>query len=120
MRVAGFGFRKGATVAALHDALQRAGGPLGLTALATADDKVSGLEALGRNLGLPVIGVPVTALAAQAVLTHSPRVQTLYGTGSLAEAAALAATGPGARLLGPRGQSQDGTATAAIAERITP
>ena len=120
MRVAGFGFRKGATVAALQDALQRAGGPLGVTALATADDKVSGLQPLGRSLGLPVIGVPVTALAVQPVLTRSPRVQALYGTGSLAEAAALAATGPGARLLGPRTQSQDGTATAAIAERTTP
>jgi cobalt-precorrin 5A hydrolase len=120
MRVAGFGFRKGATVAALADALQRAGGPLGVTALATAEDKVAGLQGFAATLGLPVIGLATVTLAVQQVLTHSPRVSALYGTGSLAEAAALAAAGPGARLTGPRAQSADGTATAAIAERIIP
>lgn len=120
MRVAGFGFRKGASAAALADALARAGGAAGVTALATAEDKAAGLQGIARTLGLPVIGVPKAALAAQPVLTHSARVKALYGTGSLAEASALAAAGPGARLLGPRAQSQDGTATAAIAERITP
>lgn len=120
MRVAGFGFRKGASAAALADALARAGGAAGLTALASAEDKAAGLQGIAQTLGLPVIGVPKAALAAQPVLTHSARVQALYGTGSLAEASALAAAGPGARLLGPRAQSQDGSATAAIAERITP
>jgi cobalt-precorrin 5A hydrolase len=120
MRLAGFGFRKGATEAALHDALQRAGGAAGVTALATAEDKVAGLQGFAATLGLPVIGVPNVTLAVQQVLTRSPRVSALYGTGSLAEAAALAAAGPGARLLGPRAQSADGTATAAIAERIIP
>jgi cobalt-precorrin 5A hydrolase len=36
----------------------------------------------------------------------------------VAEAAALAAAGPGARLRGPRAVSADGTATAAIAEGL--
>jgi cobalt-precorrin 5A hydrolase len=120
MRVAGFGFRKGATEAALADALQRAGGAAGVTALATAEDKVAGLQGFAATLGLPVIGLSNVTLAAQPVLTRSPRVSALYGTGSLAEAAALAAAGPGARLMGPRAQSADGTATAAIAERIIP
>jgi cobalt-precorrin 5A hydrolase len=120
MRVAGFGFRMGVTEASLNDALARAGGVVGVTALATAEEKAEGLLALGLTLGLPVIGVPRGALAAQAVLTHSPRVETLYGTGSVAEAAALAAAGPGACLLAPRAQSADGSATAAIAERDSP
>ena len=117
MRVAGFGFRKGATEAALRDALARAGGTMGLTLIATAEDKSAALAPFARSLGLPLTAIPVAALAAQPVLTHSPRVQSHYSTGSLAEAAALAAAGPGARLLGPRAQSQAGTATAAIAER---
>ncbi|MHA6346914.1 cobalamin biosynthesis protein, partial [Roseivivax sp. CAU 1761] len=39
-----------------------------------------------------------------------------YDTGSVAEAAALAAAGPGARLLGPRAVSPDGCATCALAQ----
>ncbi len=120
MRVAGFGFRKGATEAALRDALLRAGGAEGVTRLATAANKAEGLRGLARSLGLPLVAVPPGDLAGQAVLTQSPRVSALYGTGSLAEAAALAAAGPGARLIGPRAQSGDGTATAAIAEEATP
>ena len=120
MTVAGFGFRKGATIAALHDALTRAGGPKGVTTLATSEDKLAGLQPLGQTLGLPVIGLTRASLAAQTTLTHSPRVHALTGTGSLAEAAALAAAGPGARLLAPRAQSSDGTATAAIAESPLP
>ncbi len=120
MRVAGFGFRQNVTEAALQDALARAGGAAGVTALATAEEKVSGLRTLGRALGLPVIGVSRAALAGQPVLTDSARVAALFGTGSLAEAAALAAAGPDARLLGPRARSADGTATAALAERIMP
>jgi cobalt-precorrin 5A hydrolase len=120
MKVAGFGFRKGATLAALQDALARAGGPHGLTALATADDKAADLLPLSGALHLPVHAVPLETLAAQVTLTRSLRVQARYGTGSLAEAAALAAAGPGARLVAPRAQSADGNATAAIAERTMP
>jgi cobalt-precorrin 5A hydrolase len=120
MKVAGFGFRTGTTLAALQDALARAGGPQGLTAIATATDKAMGLEPLAAALNLPLIAVPPAALAAQTTLTRSARVAARYGTGSLAEAAALAAAGPGARLSAPRARSHDGTATAAIAERPTP
>ena len=116
MRVAGFGFRKGASEAALHDALMRAGGAAGVTMLATAADKAEGLSGFARSLGLPLVAVPLGDLPGQGVATQSPRVTALYGTGSLAEAAALAAAGPGGRLIAPRAQSADGTATAAIAE----
>ena len=81
---------------------------------------MGGLRWLAALMGLPVHAVTPDALAAQTCITHSPRVQALYGTGSVAEAAALAAAGPGARLLAPRAQSADGMATAAIAERTMP
>lgn len=116
MIVAGFGFRAGATLAALKDALARAGGPERVTHLATVAAKAEGLLPLAQMLGLPVIAVAAEDLSGQTVLTHSERVDSLFGTGSLAEAAALAAAGPGARLWGARVVSTNGTATAAIAE----
>jgi cobalt-precorrin 5A hydrolase len=119
MIVAGFGLRAGATLAALEDALARAGGADGLTHLATLAAKAHALAPLSHALGLPVIALPPEVLQAQPVLTASTRVAALYGTGSVAEAAALAAAGPGARLRGPRTVSRDGTATAAIAEAVT-
>lgn len=118
MIVAGFGFRSGVTLAALQDALSRAGGADGVTHLATLAAKADGLAPLGQALGLPVVGVTDAALQAQATLTRSGRVQALKGTGSVAEASALAAAGQGARLRGPRAVSADGTATAAIAEGL--
>ncbi|WP_149587697.1 cobalamin biosynthesis protein [Tabrizicola flagellatus] len=116
MIVAGFGFRSGASGAALREALARAGGAAGVTHLATVQGKAGGLADLGRELGLPVIAVPDAALRGQETVTQSQRVAARFGTGSLAEAAALAAAGPGARLRGPRAVSADGMATAAIAE----
>jgi cobalt-precorrin 5A hydrolase len=116
MIVAGFGFRSQVTLAALQDALQRAGGAEGVTHLATLAAKARGLEPLGQVLGLPVLALEPSALQDQPTVTRSGRVQALHGTGSVAEAAALAGAGPGARLRGPRAVSADGTATAAIAE----
>lgn len=116
MIVAGFGFRSKTTLAALQDALSRAGGPAGVTHLATTAAKATGLEPLGRQLGLPVVALAPEMLHGTTTLSRSDRVEALHGTGSVAEAAALAAAGPGARLRGPRAVSADGTATAAIAE----
>jgi cobalt-precorrin 5A hydrolase len=116
MIVAGFGFRSGATLAALEDALARAGGAEGLTHLATLAEKAGALAPLGRALGLPVVAVPQAAMESMATPTQSRRVQAEKGVGSVAEAAALAAAGPGAVLRAPRSASADGTATAAIAE----
>lgn len=121
MIVAGVGFRKDAGIASLRDALARAGG-LQVQALATAADKASAavIQTLAGEMALPLHAIPLDILRSQPTLTQSPRVSALYGTGSLAEAAALAAAGPGARLLGPRVTSQDGKATAALAERSIP
>ena len=114
--VAGFGFRTGATLDALRDALAMAGGPEGVTHLATLSTKAEALEPLGRLLALPVVALGPEALRGIWTPTRSDRVAALFGTGSVAEAAALAAAGQGARLRGPRAVSADGTATAAIAE----
>jgi cobalt-precorrin 5A hydrolase len=89
-----------------------------VTHLATLAEKAEALGALGQALGLPVVAVPDAAMQAQATLTQSKRVVARKGVGSVAEAAALAAAGPGARLRGPRAVSADGTATAAIAEGL--
>ena len=115
MRVAGLGFRGAATLASLRDALDRAGGDAQLLATALAKSEAPVLRELVALTGLRICGVDRAALAAEVTLTHSPKVAERFGTGSVAEAAALAAAGPGARLLGPRVVSQDGLATAAIA-----
>ena len=116
MIVAGFGFRSEVTLEALQDALQGAGGAHGVTHLATLAAKSEGLRPLASDLGLPVVALDPEALRGVPTLTQSDRVEGMFGTGSVAEAAALAAGGPGARLRGPRAVSADGTATAAIAE----
>jgi cobalt-precorrin 5A hydrolase len=118
MRVAGLGFRKEATIAALREALLAAGGARGLDALATATDKAEAavIVALAYELGLTIKPVPAEVLARVETATHSTRVETMFGTGSLAEAAALAAAGRRARLVSARSVSRDKTATAAIAE----
>ncbi len=118
MRVAGLGFRDAASVASLRNALQAAGGARGIDCLSTLDDKatVASIQALAAELNVPVRGIAQALLASMDTLTRSPRILDRFGTGSLAEAAALAAAGPGARLLGPRAVSADGLATAAIAE----
>lgn len=115
--IAGLGFRGEATPESLADALARAAGGRPVAALATAAGKAEApaLRTLAARLGLPVIGVDTDRLAAQETLTRSEAALAARGTGSLAEAAALAAAGPGARLLGPRAISADRMATCALA-----
>ncbi|MGB3148324.1 MAG: cobalamin biosynthesis protein [Paracoccaceae bacterium] len=117
MRVAGIGFRGAATLASLIDALERAGG--GADLLATAEVKAGApvLQALAAELGLQVQAIGRAGLGAEVTITQSAKVAERFGTGSVAEAAALAAAGPGAQLAGPRVVSADGLATAAIAIR---
>lgn len=115
MKVAGFGFRDGAPLVALRAALglvEQAGGPA--TALATATSKAgaAALNDLAIERGLVVLAVPVAGVSTP---TRSSRVQALFGTGSVAEAAALAAAGPDARLIVGRVTSPDGMATCAMA-----
>jgi cobalt-precorrin 5A hydrolase len=118
MKVAGLGFKKDATLASLREALVAAGGSAGLAAVATLSDKADAevLKQLARECGVPVKAVPAETLAAIATPTQSKLVAEKFGTGSVAEAAALAAAGPRARLIATRAVSRDRTATAAIAE----
>jgi cobalt-precorrin 5A hydrolase len=118
MRVAGLGFRKEATIESLREALVAAGGARGLDALATVTDKADAavIVSLARELNLKIKPVPAEILARVETSTHSKRIAAKFGTGSLAEAAALAGAGHGARLISERTVSRDRTATAAIAE----
>ncbi|MCW3781997.1 cobalamin biosynthesis protein [Defluviimonas salinarum] len=115
MRVAGIGFRRAATVASLRDAVERAGGGAELLATAASKAEAPAARELAAELGLRLCGLDRAVLEVEETLTHSARVAERFGAGSVAEAAALAAAGPGARLLGPRVVSGDGLATAAIA-----
>jgi cobalt-precorrin 5A hydrolase len=115
VRVAGLGFRTGARLESLRDALAGAE----VNALATVADKAAdpALRALAEVLGVEIIPVPAERLAGMETLTHSARAWARYRTGSLAEAAALCAAGPEARLVGARAASPDRLAMVAIAER---
>ncbi|WP_209037521.1 cobalamin biosynthesis protein [Mameliella alba] len=116
--VAGFGFRGAVSVQGLVDALDGAGSGQTVSALATAADKAETpvFMAFARQMGLPVIGIDAATLSAQEVRTQSVASTAARQTGSLAEAAALAAAGPGARLIVTRVVSEDRMATCALAE----
>jgi cobalt-precorrin 5A hydrolase len=122
MIVAGFGFRRAATAESLLDALDKVRGPQAPALLATAEDKAAApaFQALSARLGLPIHAVTLEALAQVETPTRSATVRALRGSGSVAEAAALVAAGPGASLLGPRAVSADRMATCALATRTLP
>jgi len=117
MIVAGFGFRKAATADSLRDALARAAGKHKVTAFAAPEDKAQAacLSALAAEMAVGIRAIAPNDLSRQQTQTEAPRVRAARGTGSVAEAAALAAAGPGARLLAPRSISADRLATCAIA-----
>ncbi|QPF89411.1 cobalamin biosynthesis protein [Bradyrhizobium commune] len=118
MKVAGLGFKQDVTLTSLREVLLAVGGSKGLAAVATISDKADAeaLRQLARECGLPIKAVPAEMLAGVDTPTQSKLVTEKFGTGSVAEAAALAAAGPRARLIATRVVSQDRTATAAIAE----
>jgi cobalt-precorrin 5A hydrolase len=122
MMVAGVGCRRGTSAAAIETviaaALARAGLASGvLDVIATSATKCDepGIAAAASALGLRLVLVARRDLetAGSRVATHSSRVVTLMGVGSVAEAAALAAAGPTGRLLLPR--IAIGPATCALA-----
>ena len=118
MIVAGFGFREGASLPSLRAALAAAQAHAPpVSALATLTDKSTTLAPLATALGLPLIAVPAGALNGVETATRSAASLAKRRTGSVAEATALAAAGPGARLVAPRTISADRMATCAIAIR---
>jgi cobalt-precorrin 5A hydrolase len=122
MMVAGIGCRRGTSVAEIETviaaALARAGltrGVLDLIATAAAKSDEPGIAAAAAALGVRLVLVAQDDLktANSRVATDSPRVRNLMGVSSVAEAAALAAGGPDARLVVPR--IAIGPATCALA-----
>lgn len=120
--VAGFGFRTSATAESLSDACAKAraayapGAEIGR--VAAPDDKLASpaLVSFARDIKAPAFGVSPADLVAPHTHTESIVSVAMRGTGSVAEAAALAAAGESARLLGPRCISTDGLAVCALAE----
>jgi cobalamin biosynthesis protein CbiG len=104
----GVGLRPGAAVADLAAlvaaALATAGVPPGaVVGLATLDRRAAepAVRELAVRHGWPVTGYPAADLAGVAGAVDE-RVRRAVGTGSVAEAAALLAAGPGAELLIPK------------------
>jgi len=111
MIVAGVGCRKGALAADIEAvitaALVRAGitiSQLRLVATSAAKGGEPSIAAAAAAIGVPLVLIPHGELAAAGprAVTRSERVIALAGVPSVAEAAALAAGGPGARLIAPR------------------
>ena len=122
MIVAGIGCRKGASAAdiraAIAHALARAGlasAALDLVAAPESKADEQGVGAAAAALGVPLVLVSKADLQAAGARTQtrSERVLALMGVPSVAEAAALAASGPASRLIVPR--MSVGIATCALA-----
>jgi len=122
MIVAGVGCRRGAPApdieAAVRAALVRAkidAGALDAIATIVVKRDEAGILAAAKKFGVAVIVVADTDLktAADRCETRSDRVFALTGVPSVAEAAALAAAGPAARLISAR--LAVGSATCALA-----
>ncbi len=130
MIVAGVGFRCGAEAGEIVALVEQA---LGRAALARdALDRLATVEALAglpafaqaaRRLAVAAFPVETEALAAAApaIRTFSARSHAAHGVGSVAEAAALGAAGPGAALILERIASPSATcalARSAVAEAV--
>ena len=122
MIVAGVGCRRGAPAsdieAAIRAALLRANiAARSLDSIATiaAKNAEVGIQAAARKFGVPVVLVSDADLQAAEprTQTRSERVREITGVSSVAEAAALAAAGPSARLISSR--LVIGAATCALA-----
>jgi cobalt-precorrin 5A hydrolase/precorrin-3B C17-methyltransferase len=123
--VLGVGSSTGADPGGLHRlalaALAGAGlSPDAVGCLATLDRKAHepAIVELAAALGVGLRCFPAEALAATPVPNPSPVVDAAVGTPSVAEAAALAAAGPGAALVVEKQRSAD--ATVAVARRARP
>jgi len=94
------------TAALVRRALAESGEPKGERRVFTLDAKAeeAGIKEAARQIGAPLIALPLAALQAQSahVLTPSKLAEARYGAPNIAEAAALAGAGPRGRLIGPR------------------
>ncbi|MEP3918027.1 cobalamin biosynthesis protein [Ascidiaceihabitans sp.] len=118
MIVAGFGFTTSATFDSLKQALVATGYAMQIDGVATAADKTQtpAFVDFAKAQKCPVFKVATTEIEATQTQTQSPISARERGTGSVAEAAALSAAGPGATLIISRQISNDRMATCAIAK----
>lgn len=109
--IAGIGLRPGTAEADIEDCLDQALAAAGLVGEAVS--RIATLAARAAEPGLlalvaarkaELLAVPDEALKGfeAGCATRSTRIAALYGVGSVAEAAALAAAGPGGALILPR------------------
>ena len=117
MIVAGFGFSSDATIDSLTSAFSETG-LSAADAIATAEDKSKTHVFIdfAKTIGAKIVSIDASALTRIKTHTQSQASQTHRNTGSVAEAAALAALGKDANLLVPRSISKDRMATCAIAQ----
>jgi len=123
--VVGLGARRGVDTAVLASAVGEALAVAGLRAgavdvLATLDRRAGedAVRALAGANGWELVAFSAADLAAQPVPGGSHTVAAAVGTPSVAEAAALAAAGPGAALLLPKQTFP--AVTVAVAGRLVP
>jgi cobalt-precorrin 5A hydrolase len=121
--VAGIGCRKGVSAAEVQAAIEAAFAPEmfggrrpALLAAPAAKEKEEGIRGAAAALGLRLIWISQSALEAASPrgLTHSARSMAAMNVHSVAEASALAAAGPNARLLAQR--LTVGAVTCAVAQ----
>jgi cobalt-precorrin 5A hydrolase len=126
--VAGVGCRRGAPApdieAAIRAALQKAGVACNaLDAIATTVAKQNepgiGVAAAIFGVGIVLVSDAELKAAGDRTETKSERVLALTGVPSVAEAAALAAAGPSARLISPRLVIGAATCALAASERAS-
>jgi cobalt-precorrin 5A hydrolase len=127
MIAAGIGCRKGASQQEVEAAIDEAFAQAkrereALRLIATSDGKANepGIVAAAEARGVPLVRVTPADLEAAGSRTQSssPRVKEMFGVPSVAEAAALAAGGPKAKLILPR--IAVGSVTCALADMEAP
>jgi len=106
----GLGARRGVAAGELIEVVTRVAAQHGLQtqgaqlyALQSKSEE-GGFHEAAQALGATLVFLPLAALKARkgSAATHSPRVQAMFGVGSVSEAAALVGAGVGSRLLAPR------------------
>ncbi len=106
--VAGIGIRPGTEAADILACLDEALAIAGLSGMATprfatlaSRATEAGMVAAAANRSAELVAIPDEALKGYeaACATRSTRIASLYGVGSVAEAAALAGAGPGGTLV---------------------
>ena len=116
MVIAGFGCRAAASADSFRSALAATG--IRPDRVAIPADRVAVLAGFAEAEGLFLMPIPADRLEGIDTPTRSAVSLSARGVGSVAEAVALAAAGPGARIVVPRVISSDRMATCAIAQGL--